>query len=480
MSLIRSLDIGREKAPLFSIITVTFNLVSNHRKSFFHKMMASINNQKIERQEYEHIIIDAGSKDGTTNLIEKYAKKKSVDFWLSEPDKGIYDAMNKGVSHARGEYIFFLNSDDKFHNPDVLYDIAKNINRNNPTIYLCKMDIVDTKGDKRIARRVPKLEDIFFGMPLGHQGLFIHRRCFEEIGNFDRSYKISGDYDHFWRLYNHGYAMQELDIIAADFRDDGISMKDVGARMQERDRVLMTHFIENVGLNADDLRIINDVHFNKNDISLEEFENFHSKLNKLKETPLLNQFKIRFSRRLEESDRYKSIPEFNRVIGHPENVPPSNIDLKTITLVTQRPNPITLSDVLSFLKPVNKKTLRIMRTIQHSGLFHYFHYIYKYPDVLAENFEPLAHYVLYGGSEGRTPNVLFDSKWYLEQYPSVRDAGINPLFHYIERGVMRGHAPGPSFSTTAYLRANPDVAIAGTNPLYHYLQFGAAEGRSLR
>lgn len=99
----------------FSIITINYNNAEGLRKT-----MASLFNQTYA--DYEFIVIDGGSNDGSVNFIQE--REDRISFWCSEPDKGIYNAMNKGVFHARGEYLIFMNSGDIFHNQDALSKVA--------------------------------------------------------------------------------------------------------------------------------------------------------------------------------------------------------------------------------------------------------------------------------------------------------------------------------------------------------------------
>lgn len=118
---------------------------------------------------------------------------------------------------------------------------------------------------------------------------------------------------------------------------------------------------------------------------------------------------------------------------------------------------------------------REARLIHRSGLFAKQWYVESNPDVAAEGWDPIVHYLRYGASEGRDPHPLFDSDWYAAQHPELTEAKVNPLLHYILEG--RELNPNPLFDGAWYLRHYPDVAAAGTQPLVHYYEFGAWEGR---
>jgi hypothetical protein len=121
--------------------------------------------------------------------------------------------------------------------------------------------------------------------------------------------------------------------------------------------------------------------------------------------------------------------------------------------------------------------LREAHVIQASGLFDESYYCRAYPDVGASRLAPLAHFVLTGGQEGRSPHPLFDSAYYLRSNPDVAAAGVNPLLHYCSRGAFERRKPHVLFDPGYYLDRNPDVANAGLEPLGHFLRFGAADGR---
>ncbi len=122
--------------------------------------------------------------------------------------------------------------------------------------------------------------------------------------------------------------------------------------------------------------------------------------------------------------------------------------------------------------------LRVAQDVALSGLFDEAYYRSCYPDVGASRLTPLAHFVLSGASEGRSPHPLFDTAYYLRRNPDVVSAGINPLVHYREQGAFEGRSPHPLFDVAYYLDTNADVRKAGVEPLSHFLTVGALEGRN--
>jgi GT2 family glycosyltransferase/glycosyltransferase involved in cell wall biosynthesis len=116
--------------------------------------------------------------------------------------------------------------------------------------------------------------------------------------------------------------------------------------------------------------------------------------------------------------------------------------------------------------------------LRQSRLFDENWYVTQNRQVQQSGIDPLSHYLLFGGFEGRQPNPHFDSKWYFETYPDVAREGINPLVHYIRHGTAERRWAGPHFDTGYYLDNHPDVRAAGIHPLLHYLRHGSKEGRA--
>jgi len=115
--------------------------------------------------------------------------------------------------------------------------------------------------------------------------------------------------------------------------------------------------------------------------------------------------------------------------------------------------------------------------LRRSKLFDEKWYRGEYPDVAGRFVDPLLHYLMSGGQEGRQPNPVFNSRWYLAQNRDVAASGMNPLVHYVRHGASERRDPGPGFSVRKYLAHYPDVVTAGMEPLQHYLRFGREEGR---
>lgn len=201
---------SEENNIMISVITVSYNAITSIEKT-----IQSVINQTYPNIEY--IIIDGKSNDGTTDIIKKYSDK--ISYWCSEPDKGIYDAMNKGVKLAHGKWIAFMNAGDSYVNSDVIKNIfSKQIPIEKLVIY-GKTLVHYNWGTYIITPN--RLMEIKKCMPFCHQSTFTKREVL--INNpFDVSHKITADHQLFLNLYNSNTtAFEYYSEIIADF--DGIT-----------------------------------------------------------------------------------------------------------------------------------------------------------------------------------------------------------------------------------------------------------------
>lgn len=189
----------------FTVITVTYNCVATIERA-----IKSVLSQKYKNIEY--IIIDGKSTDGTKDKIQKY--EKYLAYWVSENDTGIYNAMNKGISHATGDVISFLNGDDWYLNDSVFCKIHKIFADNNTQIVAGR---VISEGSPRRIITKEDLDILYYKMVLPHQAIFTRKEIFKHYGNFNEQYKTAGDYDWILRIYTKGIPITCTDIIAAEF-----------------------------------------------------------------------------------------------------------------------------------------------------------------------------------------------------------------------------------------------------------------------
>ena len=209
---------------LFSIITVTYNC-----KDTIEKTIRSVISQK--NVEFEYIIIDGASTDGTKELINEYSEHLS--HFISEKDAGIYDAMNKGVKLSRGDVVAFLNSGD-WYEPNVLKLVAEEFARKESDIVygrvnkICKGEIVGSVG----LSEEYEPDDLHKGNIYCHQGLFIKKHLFDEVGLYNTRYKTLADYDWNLRAYNAGIEFTVLPEVVANYVDGGYSTSSLTSPME--------------------------------------------------------------------------------------------------------------------------------------------------------------------------------------------------------------------------------------------------------
>ncbi len=197
--------------PLVSIITVCYN-----SEKHIADTIESVLNQTDKK--YEYIIVDGGSTDDTLKIIQNY--KEHIGVLISEPDKGIYDAMNKGAGLAKGKWIIFLNSGDRFYKNNTLENIFSKKNYFVDFIYGdCR--VTYNSGFSRIAK-ARKIEELWKGMVFSHQSLFTNNGVFKEY-KFNIDNKIAGDFEFIYRCYSKGYKFYYLNFPVAEILAGGLS-----------------------------------------------------------------------------------------------------------------------------------------------------------------------------------------------------------------------------------------------------------------
>lgn len=197
--------------PKITVITVAYNAVKDIENTIL-----SVINQTYPNIEY--IIIDGGSTDATLDIIKKYQDR--ISYWVSEPDKGIYDAMNKGIAKATGGWLNFMNAGDTFYDQQVLEKVFKDNDWSDTDVIYGDVSIKYKNTTKlRFSLPIKHLEK---GMPFCHQSTFIKTNIQKEI-TFDIHYKICADYNLFHTLYKQKYQFKKVDIVVATFLYGGIS-----------------------------------------------------------------------------------------------------------------------------------------------------------------------------------------------------------------------------------------------------------------
>jgi glycosyltransferase involved in cell wall biosynthesis len=182
-----------EKQVKLSLITVCYN--AGH---LLDATLQSALNQSFK--DFELVIVDGGSKDNTLQVLEPY--KAYIGTLISERDKGIYDAMNKGVKAAKGEWVYFLNAGDSFFNSQVLKDIFTSpLHRESDFLYAKVQTLNEPTGLDYLAGEEVSFKDFYFRYPICHQASFARKALFEQLGDFNTHYKLISDTEWFIRLF---------------------------------------------------------------------------------------------------------------------------------------------------------------------------------------------------------------------------------------------------------------------------------------
>ncbi|GKW30678.1 glycosyltransferase family 2 protein [Pectobacterium brasiliense] len=202
-----------------SIITATYNSAKTISDT-----LKSLNAQTYP--DIEYIIIDGGSKDNTLSLIKSSCSRVSVI--ISEPDKGIYDALNKGILSATGDIVGFLHSDDFFAYPDAVKDIVDAMRESNADAVYGDLNYISSTDNDVIVRKWVSGGFDINKMKLGwmppHPTFYMKRACYQRFGSFDLSYRISADYDSLLRyLWIHKVTVKYIPKVIINMRVGGMS-----------------------------------------------------------------------------------------------------------------------------------------------------------------------------------------------------------------------------------------------------------------
>lgn len=217
--------------PLVSVITVVFNRADHLEEAV----------QAVAAQTYpkiEHIVIDGGSTDGTVDIIRRH--EASIRHWVSEPDRGLYDAMNKGVSRVIDpeSYVLFANADDSLFSPDTVERVIAA--SDGEDLLYGRMVFADGDVSGVLGRRI-EFNDLA-QETLCHPATFVRRRLFDTVGPFDTTFMIAADYDHIVRCFVSGATTRFVDVIVSKMRMGGLSDDRFMVSCRERKKVIRRSF----------------------------------------------------------------------------------------------------------------------------------------------------------------------------------------------------------------------------------------------
>lgn len=205
--------------PKITVIVAVYNA-----KNTLKQCIDSILNQSYSN--IELIIIDGGSTDGSLDILKQ--SNQGIDYWISEPDKGIYNAWNKAIPRITGDWVCFLGADDYFLGQDVLSEMVHyldNVSENIGVVY-SKIMLIGIDGEKlfSIGDTWEKSRKYYpYAMPIPHPGALHRASLFKEYGLFNEAFKIAGDYEFLLRVFKNKEALYIPDLLSVGMRQGGIS-----------------------------------------------------------------------------------------------------------------------------------------------------------------------------------------------------------------------------------------------------------------
>jgi len=214
-------------SPKVSIITVVYNGVAHLEQT-----IQSVVNQTYDNVEY--IVIDGDSTDGTVELLEKY--DSNIDYWVSEPDNGIYNAMNKGIDKASGDIVGLINADD-WYEVNAVENVVATFQNSYADVVHGSMYILKEDGSGFVKGVQLDLTNLSKGMLLNHPTVFSKRSLYDAYGDFNTAYKIVADWELMVRWRLKGMNFVGIDNTLANFRMGGVSSAHLKKSFSEKHMV---------------------------------------------------------------------------------------------------------------------------------------------------------------------------------------------------------------------------------------------------
>ena len=196
------------------------------------------------RQDFEWIIVDGASTDGTLEKIKKFQDR--VDILISEPDEGIYPAMNKGINMAKGKYLLFLNGGDLLYNSNVIEQVMPYLERENAEVfYGDSYRLFDNKQDCFIKTYPDEIDKKFFkDNTLAHQSSFIKKDLFMTFGKYREDFKIVSDKEKWLCFIDNGVTFMHIPFPCSCFRMNGISRRPTKQLQDEKIKMMKEYYGE--------------------------------------------------------------------------------------------------------------------------------------------------------------------------------------------------------------------------------------------
>ena len=222
--------------PKFSVITVCYNA-----EATIEDTIQSVISQTYHHVEY--IIVDGASKDRTMDIVNRY--REHIAIIVSERDKGLYDAMNKGIGLATGDYLCFLNAGDSFHEDDTLQQMVHSIHTPQlPDVLYGETELVDHEGHFLRMRRLSAPEVLIWksfrqGMLVCHQAFFPRRNL---VMPYDLRYRFSADFDWCIKIMKKSKVLHNTHLTLIDYLAEGMTTRNHKASLKERFRIMTRHY----------------------------------------------------------------------------------------------------------------------------------------------------------------------------------------------------------------------------------------------
>lgn len=257
-SSVQAKNLNKAFLPKFTVVTVTYNAEYTLERTL----------ESVVQQTYpniEHLIVDGVSSDGTLSLIQEYAENNSVCTnpheirFIREQDNGLYDAMNKAIDNASGDYLVFLNAGDKFHSDDTLEKIIKGVSSVHgddfdeetwPAVLYGETDIVNDNGEFLRHRRLQAPDILSWrsflnGMLVCHQSFYVRADIARQF-HYNLRYRFSGDFDWCIRIMKEaqqkGLSLFNTRLILTDYLAEGMTTKNHRKSLLERLRIMCRHY----------------------------------------------------------------------------------------------------------------------------------------------------------------------------------------------------------------------------------------------
>jgi len=234
--------------PAVTVITAVFNAVKDGRKDELLQCMESVQEQS--GITVEHLIIDGASQDGTVDLVKNYKNRNFPIRLLSEPDSGIYDAMNRGIWLAHGKYVIFLNSDDYYSNPAGLAESVRHLEESGADFSYAPICVLDEKTGAPVEHpnSHPNVNSVFVEMPFCHQSMLIRRKAMLDINGFDLRYSSAADYDSVLRFVFTNHRACFVPVTFVSFRLGGFSFVFKDQSYKEVGLIYSRHYRKYLGV----------------------------------------------------------------------------------------------------------------------------------------------------------------------------------------------------------------------------------------